>query len=348
MVALTKARDIDGFLANPDFKQPVILLYGQDHGLVAERADKLAVASGVDLSDPFSLIRLNADDVAADTARLADEAHTIGMFGGNRLIRISGSTRKDLSKCIQPVLDTPPEDAIIVIEAGELRRTSGLYKQFAAAKTGLSIACYQDNDQALNQLIDEEIVKNDLSIDRDTRLELKSMLGANRMVSRGELRKLALYCHGKQTVSLEDVRNIVGDASQLAIDDVVDAVAAGNPTRLHEKLPKALETNFRADIILLTVIRHFQMLHVARNKMDTNRQPASSIVKSMRPPIHFSRADAVGRALSAWPVDRLSRALSRLDQTMLNCRQNSDAADSIAGTTLLALCLEARGLAKRR
>lgn len=348
MPALTKAREIDAFLARPTFEQKVILLYGQDPGLVAERADRLAGLTGVDLSDPFSLIRLDADEAASDSARLADEAHTIGMFGGSRLIRVSGTTRRDLSKSIQPVLDTPPEDAIVLIEAGELRKTSGLYKQFASSKAGLSIACYQDNDRALDQLIDEEIVQAGLSIDRDTRIELKSLLGDNRMASRGELAKLALYCEGQPAVTLDHVRAIVGDAAKLVIDDVIDAVAIGNPARLQEKLPRAFEADHRPDMVLFAAIRHFQMLQAGRFKIEKKRQAASSVVKGMRPPVHFSRADAVSQALGAWTLERLGRALTRLDKTMLECRQNSDAAKPLAGTTLLALSLEARALARRR
>lgn len=348
MVAITKARDIDAFLAKPDFSKKIILLFGPDQGLVAERADQLAAKTGVDLKDPFSLIRLDAEDAAADSARIADEAHTIGMFGGSRLIRISGTTRRDLTKGLKPVLDTPPEDAIILIEAGDLRKTAGLYKQLSASKAAVCIACYQDNDAALEQLINEEIESVGLQLDRDTRAELKSLLGNNRMASRGELAKLALYCHGKVTVALEDVRAIVGDAGKLVIDDVVDAVAIGNTSQLQKKLPKAIESDHSPDMIIQAVIRQFQMLQVGRSKMENQRQSAGSIVSGMRPPVHFSRKDLITRALSLWTLARLGRALSRLDRTMLDCRKHSDTSASLAGTTLLAICLEASALGKRR
>jgi len=348
MAALTKARDISAYLAKPHFDQKIILLYGPDQGLVSERADFLATASGVDLSDPFSLIRLDADDAAADSARLSDEAHTIGMFGGSRLIRVSGTTRRDLGKAIKPLLQTPPEDALVLIEGGDLKRNSGLLNQLSKSPNALCIACYQDMDAALEQLIDEEITGKGLKIDRETRVFVKSMLGDNRMVSRGELAKLALYCEGRQIVSMDDVRNIMGDASKLVMDDLIDAVSIGNAARLQEVLPKAIEAGNSADMITWAVLRHFQFLHLARSKVEQNRQPASSVVDGARPPIHFSRKDAVKRALSIWPLDRIGRALTRLDTTFFECRQKADTAPSLTGTTLLALCLEAQVLARRR
>ena len=346
MVAL-KPRDVEPFISNPHFNQKVILLYGPDAGLVAERADKLAAKSGVDLSDPFCLIRLDADDAAADSARITDEAHTIGMFGGNRLIRISGTTRRDLAKSVKPVLDTPPEDAIILIEAGDLKKSAGLRKALENSKTALCIPCYQDNDAALEQLIAEEIVGTGLKIDHETKQELKGLLGENRMVSRGELAKLALYCEGKSQVTLEEVRAIVGDASKLVLDDVVDAVACGNPAKLHTVLPKALESDYSPDMIVIAVLRFFQMLHVARSKVESAKQAPASVIGGLRPPIHFSRKDAVTRSLSIWTVERIGRALARLDKASLECRKFSATAQALCGTTLLALCLEAQMMARR-
>ncbi len=346
-MASLKPRDIEPFLKKPDFSRAVILLYGPDAGLVSERADVLAQKSGVDLKDPFCLIRMNADDAASDTARIADEAHTIGMFGGKRLIRISGNTRHDLAKAVKPVLDTPPEDAIIIIEAGDLKKTAGLRKQLESNPASLAIPCYQDTDAAVEQLINEEIVSKGLKIDRDTRLLLKSMLGDNRMVSRGELSKLAIYCEGKDSVTADEIHEIVGDASKLVMDDVIDATSTGDAAKLQAVLPKAIEAGNAPDIILLGLLRHFQMLQSARSKVELNRQVTSNVIAGMRPPIHFARKNAVTTAVNIWTLDRLTRALVRLDKAMLECRQKSGIAQALCSTTLLALCLEASALKKR-
>lgn len=346
-MASLKAKDIEPFLRKPDFSRPVILIYGPDAGLVSERADQLAKKSGVDLADPFSLIRMDADEAASDTARIADEAHTIGMFGGKRLIRISGVTRRDLAKAVKPVLDTPPEDAIILIEAGDLKKSAGLRKQLEASPSSLCIPCYQDTNAAIEQLIDEEIIGKGLGIDRDIRQLLLTMLGDNRMVSRGELSKLALYCEGKDTVTAEDVHAIVGDASKLVMDDVIDTVSTGNAAQLQVVLPKAVEAGNQPDIILLTLLRHFQMLQAARSKVELQRQAAATVIGGMRPPIHFARKNAVTTALNIWPLERLNRALNRIDKAMLDCRQQSGMANALCSTTLLALSLEAAALKRR-
>jgi len=346
-MASLKPREIEPFLNKPDFAKPVFLIYGPDSGLVSERADILADKSGVDLKDPFYLIRLNADDAAADTARIASEAHTIGMFGGKRLIRISGTTRRDLAKAVQPVLDTPPEDAIIIIEAGDLKKSAGLRKKLESSKQAVCIPCYEDNDQAIERLIEQEISSKGFSIDRETTQTLKSMLGSDRLVSRGELIKLALYCEGEKAITLDHVREIVGDSSKLVLDELVDSVATGQVAKLHMLLPKALEAGNSPDMIIQAVLRHFQLLQLARTKTEMKRQPIDSIMGSMRPPVHFSRKNFITRAIQLWPLARINRALQRLDKSMFECRKNADMGHSLAGTSLLALTLEANALNKR-
>src|SRR3954451_19093610 len=86
MVAL-RGKEIDSFLARPDPGRPIILLYGPDAGLVRERAEALIASAVDDPNNPFSLVRLDGDELSAEPSRLVDEAMTIPMFGGRRAIR---------------------------------------------------------------------------------------------------------------------------------------------------------------------------------------------------------------------------------------------------------------------
>ena len=83
MVALKSAAQIDSFLAKPT--QPVVLVFGPDSGLVRERAQMLIKASVDDVNDPFSLARLDGDELASEPSRLVEEANTVPLFGGECL-----------------------------------------------------------------------------------------------------------------------------------------------------------------------------------------------------------------------------------------------------------------------
>ncbi|MEM9331731.1 MAG: DNA polymerase III subunit delta [Pseudomonadota bacterium] len=346
-MAALNSRNIESYLKNPDFAHSIYLIFGPDPGLVNERANLLCEKSGVDLSDPFAMLRMTADEATAEAGRISDEANTIGMFGGKRLIRIAGKTQRDLFKALKPLLDEPPIDALIIVEAGDLKKSVALRRNLESHKNSLCIPCYQDTTTALEMLIDQEIVSAGFTIDRETRNELRSQLGDNRQLSRNELKKLALYCDGRSTVTLEDVRAVVGDGSSLVLNDVIDSVVTGYSTSIQTVFPKAIASGNAPDMILLGTLRHFQFLQRLKNQMEKKRQGAGAVLSSARPPVHFSRKDAVVSALSIWDLDRISKAMIRLDNMMLECRKNASAATSIAGTTLLAISLEAQALKRR-
>ena len=170
MVAL-RGRDIDAFLSKPDPGRPIILLYGPDAGLVRERADALVASAVDDPSDPFSLVRMDGDELSAEPSRLVEEAMTIPMFGGRRAIRVRAGSRSFASG-VDTLSEMPIKDCRIVIEAGELRPESPLRKACERAKTAVAIGCYPDGERDLAKLIDDEMKASNLRIAPDARAAL--------------------------------------------------------------------------------------------------------------------------------------------------------------------------------
>src|SRR3979490_2203870 len=238
-VVALRGKEIDAFLARPDPGRPIILLYGPDAGLVRERADALLASAVDDSNDPFSMVRLDGDELSAEPSRLVDEALTIPLFGGRRAIRVRAGSR-DFVTGVDTLAETPLKDCRIVIEAGELRPESPLRKACERAKTAVAIACYPDGERDLARLIDEELRPSNLRIATDARAVLTALLGGDRQASRNELRKLALYAHGEAEVSLDEVMAVGADASELKIDPIVDGAFAGKPELVETEFAKAM------------------------------------------------------------------------------------------------------------
>lgn len=341
-MAQRKASQVDGFVTKPDKNIALVLLYGPDQGLISERADKLVTNYGIKADDPMGVCRFDADDIGSDPGKLADEAYAISMFGGARIIRIKGSTRKNILGSIKPILENPPPECWIVFEGGDLKRDSGLRKLIEKSPAAMALPCYQDGASALEQLIGEEITSNNLSIDRDTKAYLKSLLGDDRRASRNELKKLALYAHGQDTISRDEIAALLGNVSAVENHDIIDAASLGRTDFLQTRFDQLISSGMAPDILIMSCLRHFQLLHHLRATMEANRSGAASLVGAARPPIHFSRRDNIIRVLGMWKLDKIEIALDRLNTAFYETRSKPDLARSIAATTLLAIALLAK------
>ncbi len=340
-MAARKAHEVESFLGKPDSRYRTILIYGPNTGLVSEHATSFAKSTGVDLADPFCLIRLDADRAASDTNRIVEDAHTIGMFGGNRLIWVSGSTMKNLAKAVEPVLTIPPQDAWVLIEAGDLKKSSPLRKSIEKSGSAMALPCYADDLRSINSLIDGELARAGLSIEPDARKLLKSLIGADRQASRNEVEKLCLYAAGSKSITADDVSAIVGDASALAIDQLVDAASIGDVTGVQSIITRLFDTGTHPGVIATAAQRHFQSLHKARSEMEIGRKNAQLVMSRMRPPPMFKRKDAIATALNIWKLSSLEKTMDRLDKTSLESRANADLSKALVSMALLAISIDA-------
>ena len=328
------------FSPGPIPAAPIILLYGPDAGLVRERADALIASAVDDPNDPFSLVRLDGDELSAEPSRLVDEAMTIPMFGGRRAIRVRAGSRSFASG-VDTLADSPIKDCRIVIEAGELRPESPLRKACERAKTAVAIACYPDTERDLARLIDEELRTSNLRIAADARAVLMSLLGGDRQASRNELRKLALYSHGKGEIALDDVMTVVSDASELKLDPIVDGAFAGKPELVESEFAKAMVAGTYPGVIISAALRQAVWLHKSALAV-ADGTPVSTLLESGYPRLHFSRKGAVEIALRNFNPARLVAIIDQLGTAALDTRKQASLASAIAQRALLSIAANAK------
>jgi DNA polymerase III subunit delta len=339
LVAL-RGKDIDAFLARPDPGRPIILLYGPDAGLVRERADALLASAVDDPNDPFSLVKLDGDELSAEPSRLVDEAMTVPLFGGRRAIRVRAGSRSFASG-IDTLADMPLKDCRIVIEAGELRPESPLRKACERAKAAVAIGCYPDGERELSKLIDDELRIANLRIAQDARATLMALLGGDRQASRNELRKLTLYAHGKGEVTLDDVMAVVADASELKLDPIVDGAFAGKPDLVEGEFAKAMVAGTYPGIIVSAAQRQAAWLHKSALAV-AEGTPVSTVLEGGFPRLHFSRKSTVETALRHFSAARLIAIIDQLATAALDMRKQPALAAAIAQRALLSIAANAR------
>nr|WP_321455207.1 DNA polymerase III subunit delta [uncultured Cohaesibacter sp.] len=340
-MAQIKANMVDSYLIKPNYSHKVILIYGQDTGLVAERAERLAKTYLKDNSDPFAVIRLDSTDIASDPLRLADEANTISMFGGNRVITIQMSGNKSINPALEPVLSTPPQDAFIIIKAADLKKSAPLRKAIESAHSAVALPCYMDAREALNGIIDEELALSSLSITKEARTMLLDNLGADRMASRREVQKLCLYAMDDGEITEQHIEDIVGDASNQQIDMIIDAAALGRTGDLDRRLEQILGSGNNPSVIGSAALRHFQMLERCLRLMDKGTPPQTALDKAA-PMLHFKRKPLIQSQLRIWTSNKASRACELLSESLANSRKHYNLSATVISDTLLMISATAQ------
>ena len=335
-----KSADVDRFIAKPDPGQPIVLVFGPDSGLVRERADALVRASVDDVNDPFGFVRIEGEELSANPARLVEEAHTVPLFGGRRAVLVKAGSR-NITPAVEMVVAQPSSECRIIIEAGDLKRNAPLRALCEKSKVAAALPCYADSERDLARLIDEEMRAANLTLAPDARAALASLLGGDRLASRGELRKLTLYAQGKQRIELADIAAVVSDASNLALDGVIDAAFAGDTREVESEFGKARAGGSSPAAIVSAAIRQVANLHKMKLAIDGG-DSIEFAMKRGAPPVHFSREKQVGAALRAWTPARLLRAMAQLAEASLEARRNATLAESIAQRTLLSIAVNAR------
>jgi DNA polymerase-3 subunit delta len=346
-VVALKPREFDRLVADPARVRGVVLIFGPEQGLVAEQARALVEAANRGSTDPFSLVRLDGAEVAGDPGRLSDEARTIALFGGRRTIWVRDAGMRAIEPALAPLLDDPASDALVVVEAGDLRKGTGLRKRVEDHPTAVAVACYADEAADIDRVITSVAKAEGLTVDADARAALQDLLGADRRQTRAEIEKLCLYARGTGRVTLADVEAVIGDTAAETLDAAIDAALTGDAVDLDRTLSRLLRAGTSAPSILSAALRHVQALSRGRLLVEEGAAP-SAAVERMIPPVFFRRKPMVAEALGLWTLADLDTASARLEEAIVGTRRTAALSEAITGNVLMTLASAARVRKSRR
>ncbi len=339
------ARQINAFMANPPENFRAILVYGSDLGLVSERAQNLARKFVGPGADDLAITRLNAGDIEADPGRISDEATSIGLFGDRRAIRIRPE-REQIADQLDDLFSRIGEDILLIVEAGRLAPAAKIRKLFEAGKLCAALPCYSDSASDLGRIIADHLKKSDLVIDADASAALQAQLGGDRLATRSELDKLALYCLGRDRVTLKDVDAVSSESSLLNVDDLCDLMGLGRLADTDLLLQRLLQSGAPPDQILAGLNRHLLMLDEIRGAADAGTR-VEDLVARQRPPIFFARKASVIRQCRIWGSRDLNRALEIVGDTERQIRQGDGLGRETISSTVLQICARAASMSRR-
>jgi len=319
----------------------VVLLFGDDAGMIRDRAETLVRAVAGSLDDPFLVTELAREDIR----RLPDEAAGLSLLGGRRVVRVRDVT--DAASDPVQLLLRGRAPALVVLEGPALASRSKLRTALEAADEGVAIGCYPEQGRALEETIRETLRANGAGIEADALSWLSQQLGGDRASTRAELEKLALYVGLGSRVDLAAAMTCVGDLAGLSLDDALCAATTGDVATADRALEAAVAEGAAPVQVLRAALGHLQKLHRARLAMDEQGLAATDAVKAIRPPVFYQKVAAFTRSLGLWPATTLSSAMAALAEAERGCKRTGWPDQALCRNAVLTLARRSAAMSLR-
>jgi len=339
--------DIQRHLAAWDPAIRLILLSGPDESTSRALALDALKALG-DPADPMTLTDFSADELKSDPARLADEAASVSMFGGRRVIRVTGAT-DSCTEAADILLAAPVAGNPVVMLAGDLSKTSSLRKLAEDSALALALHSWPLTGSELNRWLQAEARALGLRLETGVADRLISATGGDSGVLASELAKFALFRdatpEAPQALDRSHLAILGADSAEEDMGLLVNAIVAGNGAAVERQL-RLLEGS-SAIPALRAIARRLLQMAEARAAVDKGQQPQAA-VKALRPPIFWKDVDAVAAALGNWPMPRIRTALSALLAGEQAIKTPSSPGDTAGWQVIAALTAARLGNARER
>jgi DNA polymerase-3 subunit delta len=331
---------VASFIRDPGSAR-VVLLFGEDAGMIRDRAEALVRGAAGSLDDPFLVTELPREAIGT----LADEAAGLALTGGRRVVRVREVT--DAATTAVQALLKSQAPALVVLEGASLPSRSRLRTLLEAAPDGAAIGCYPEEGRALEETIRGTLSAADVGIDPDAASWLSDHLGADRASTRSELEKLALYVGAGGRVDLDAAMVCVGDLAGLSLDDALFAATEGDVATADRALEVAMAEGAAPVQVLRVGIGHLQRLHRVRLAMDEQGIGGADAARMLRPPLFYRRVAAFNRALTLWGSASLSAGIASLAEAERGCKRTGWPDTVLCRNAILTVARRAAATAAR-
>ncbi|MCH2159356.1 MAG: DNA polymerase III subunit delta [Oleiphilaceae bacterium] len=208
--------------------KPVYMVSGEEPLLQLEAVDEIRAAARAQGYDERQVLRVER---GFDWQTLQEEGNALSLFATKRIIELklpNGKPGTEGSKKLVQYLEAPPEDTVLIIEAGKIdKKTLGSAKWCKAIdKLGVITQVWPIKPQQTLTFMRQRANKLKLNIDYDALEILSSRLEGNPLAAKQELDKLAIL-HGNNTISVGMILDEVKDSARYDVFDLSKAMLSG-------------------------------------------------------------------------------------------------------------------------
>ena len=292
-----------------------ILIHGQDRGKVNEKSLEITNKLNSLNQNSLEIINFDSDEFYKSENYFYDLVYQKSFFSKLTLIRINLDllkTEKDILKALEN-LDINKAN-FIIIESKYLSKNSLIISLFKKSNTYALITCYQETN------IKESIIKYvklySLRLDDYSLSYLIEKFGNDTLITKNEIKKLALYSNGEK-VNYTSILEAIGDNSLITLNELTDSIGIEKKVKINYLYEKTLNLGLNYIVFLRSISRHLKIILEARSNNLKN-------AKDIRPLIHFSRHAKINQQITNISIKQLKKYLVQIYELEIACKNNYD------------------------
>ena len=261
------------------------LLFGPEAALVNYRFNLIAKKIAPNLSDPFLVANISKEKLVEDKAILADEFFSYSMLGGRKLILIrdcDAQAGAALKMLFSDQDFAKKSDNFILIQGGDLDKSSPLRKICEENSHFAAIACYEDDERVIKKFIADELLRHKVKFNLDVTLILFEKFGKNRQIILAELEKILVFLGEEKNLTVELVKKLSASESEISANEFVENFAAQRFDSALLIAEKLFRDGFEAITLVRFLSNFLQKLYQARMEIDSAGIGFDEAVKNQR------------------------------------------------------------------
>ena len=339
---LLKGGEIARYLSRPDPSRPALLIYGQDAMRVSlKRAEAVRALVGEKADEEMRLTRMPGAGLKKDPAQLVDAVREIGFFPGQRVVLVDDAPDTATDAIREALSGWRQGDAVIVVTAGSLSKSSALRKLFETHGQAVTAPVYDDppgEEEIAHWLSDAGLRQ----VPADAMRELSILA---RALDPGDLRqtveKIGLYKYDDPApLTVEEIALLAPATIEADLDELIHVVAERREAEFGPLMRRIEQQGLAPVTLCIAALRHFRTLHLAAADP---AGPGVALARA-RPPVFGPRRDRMARQAQSWGMGPLEEAVSQLLDTDMTLRSTSRAPQMpLVERTLLRLTMKPRG-----
>jgi len=208
------------------------------------------------------------DGSKTSCADLINELSSLPLLGERQVFAISSFqsySPTEMERVLR--LLTPPQPDRVVIFSSPSSKTPKKNSSFfiAVTKVAETVEFRKLSDRDIARLIDGKLKEKGIAIEPEALQLLTELIFGNRAALESETDKLVNYKQSGETVSVDDIKQLVTGYEVYNIFQVADVIVAGNTRKVLQMIDSLLASGNNPSTVVTLMLQHFISLYLVKN-----------------------------------------------------------------------------------